>query len=156
MAIMSVIRACNGQRQDEFKASLGYIENKKLAQARLCLNKTRLWETPTGFLLKMGPRGGRGRASCCALLFPPSLSTAAHSFYPLAPWPMRKKTLMYKPGTEPPTRARGPRGCRLPMGMRLMGGTSLQPGASLSLFEKHSWHLAAKALPKGRRVGVTV
>lgn len=55
MAIMSVIRACNGQRQDEFKASLGYIENKKLAQARLCLNKTRLWETPTGFLLKMGP-----------------------------------------------------------------------------------------------------
>lgn len=85
MAIMSVIRACNGQRQDEFKASLGYIENKKLAQARLCLNKTRLWETPTGFLLKMGPRWPRKGFLLCALV--PILPVNSSSLF-LSPGPM--------------------------------------------------------------------
>lgn len=82
MAIMSVIPARKGQRQDEFEASLGYIENRKLAQARLCLNKTRLWGTPTDFLLKMGQRWPWKGFQLCALV--PILPVNSSSLWPMA------------------------------------------------------------------------
>ena len=65
---------------------MGYIENKRLAQARLCFNKTRLWETQTGFLLKMGQRWPRKGFQLCALvpIFPVNSNSLFLSSGPMA------------------------------------------------------------------------